>query len=433
MKKMIKYHILLIMPLVAAILSCSFENQTLVTIDGEKYTVADFRGTHEFLTTEDSLQRVKKVDDFINQMLIVKEAQAKGYDQDQVVQIAYETHKKEIISRGYYEANVVNKIKVSNSQLRKAYAKMVDQYHIAQIVVADESLALFVEQELKKGIAFESLLHLSLDTITENGDIGVFSAMSLPPEMMDQFKKIKVGKTTKAIKFGEFYYLIKILEHSKADSPAFEEARNELEANLKREKIMEQGEKFIKTLIEDAEIEYNDEGLEALLKPDSLITEEDLNMRVITKYDTSFVLVKSIRDAVMYQYRQSFIDPKILIERVLIPDLIYEKALRVQFDKNIEIKRKLKSAVGLLTYQKFYSDEVLEKASVDSMEVVNYYNEHIDEFNEQKLNEVFFRIRGQLRNTKIDRIRKNIYEQLRNKYEVVVNESAFEKLLEEAK
>lgn len=433
MKKMIKYHILLIMPLVAAILSCSFENQILVTIDGEKYTVADFRGTHEFLTTEDSLQRVKKVDDFINQMLIVKEAQAKGYDQDQVVQIAYETHKKEIISRGYYEANVVNKIKVSNSQLRKAYAKMVDQYHIAQIVVADESLALFVEQELKKGIAFESLLHLSLDTITENGDIGVFSAMSLPPEMMDQFKKIKVGKTTKAIKFGEFYYLIKILEHSKADSPTFEEARNELEANLKREKIMQEGEKFIKTLIEDAEIEYNDEGLEALLKPDSLITEEDLNMRVITKYDTSFVLVKSIRDAVMYQYRQSFIDPKILIERVLIPDLIYEKALRVQFDKNIEIKRKLKSAVGLLTYQKFYSDEVLEKASVDSMEVVNYYNEHIDEFNEQKLNEVFFRIRGQLRNTKIDRIRKNIYEQLRNKYEVVVNESAFEKLLEEAK
>ena len=101
--------------------------------------------------------------------------------------------------------------------------------------------------------------------------------------------------------------------------------------------------------------------------------------------------------------------------------------------RDVDIKRKLKNAVGLLTYQKFYSDEVLEKALVDSMEVVNYYNEHIDEFNEQKLNEVFSRISGQLRNTKIDRIRKDIYEQLRNKYEVVVNESAFEKLLEEAK
>ena len=100
---------------------------------------------------------------------------------------------------------------------------------------------------------------------------------------------------------------------------------------------------------------------------------------------------------------------------------------------SIWIERKLKNAVGLLAYQKFYSDEVLEKALVDSMEVVNYYNEHIDEFNEQKLNEAFSRISGQLRNTKIDRIRKDIYEQLRNKYEVVVKESAFEKLLEEAK
>lgn len=433
MKKLIKYHILLLMPLVVVFLSCTFENQTLVTIDGEKYAVADFKATHQFLATEDSLQRVKKIDDFINQMLIVIEAKTKGYDQDPVVLIAYETHKKDIISRGYYEANVVNKIKISNAQLRKAYAKMVDQYHIAQIVIAEESLALFIEQELNRDVPFESLLHLSLDTITENGDIGVFSAISLPPEIMDQFKRISVGKTTGAIKFGEFYYLLKILDHSKADSPTFEEVHNELESNLKGEKIMEENEKFIKGLIDDAKIEYNDEGLEVLLKPDSLITEADLNMWVLKKYDSSFVYVKSIRDAVMYQYRQSFIQPQILIERVLIPDLVYEKALSVQFDKNIKIKRQLTNALGLLIYQKFYSDEVLEKASVDSMEVVDYYNDHKDELSGQKLNEVFFRIQVQLRDARIGRMRKEIYEQLRGKYEVVRNQSVIEKLFEEAK
>ena len=421
------------MLLVMAFLSCTFENQTLVTIDGEKYTVADFKATYQFLATEDSLQRVKKIDDFINQMLVVIEAKTKDYDQDPVVLIAYETHKKDIISRGYYEANVVNKIKISNAQLRKAYAKMVDQYHIAQIVIAEESLALFIEQELKKDVPFESLLHFSLDTITENGDIGVFSAISLPPEMMDQFKKISVGKTTGAIKFGEFYYLLKILDHSKADSPTFEEVHNELESNLKREKIMEENEKFIKKLIDDAKIEYNDEGLEVLLKPDSLITKTDLNMWVLKKYDSSFVYVKSIRDAVMYQYRQSFIQPQILIERVLIPDLVYEKALSVQFDKNIKIKRQLTNALGLLIYQKFYSDEVLEKVSVDSMEVVNYYNDHKDELSGQKLNEVFFRIQVQLRDARIGRMRKEIFERLRGKYEVVRNQSVIEKLFEEAK
>jgi len=421
------------MPFIVAFLSCTFENQTLVTIDGEKYTVADFKATHQFLANEDSLQRVKKIDDFINQMLVIIEAKTKGYDQDPVVLIAYETHKKDIISRGYYEANVVNKIKISNAQLRKTYAKMVDQYHIAQIVIAEESLALFIEQELKKDVPFESLLHLSLDTITENGDIGVFSAISLPPEIMEQFERISVGKTTGAIKFGEFYYLLKILDHSKADSPTFEEVHNEVESNLKREKIMEENEKFIKMLIDDAKIEYNDEGLEVLLKPDSLITEADLNMWVLKKYDSSFVYVKSIRDAVMYQYRQSFIQPQILIERVLIPDLVYEKALSLQFDKNIKIKRQLTNALGLLIYQKFYSDEVLEKVSVDSMEVVNYYNDHKDDLSEQKLNEVFSRIQVQLRDTRIGRMRKEIYEQLRGKYEVVRNQSVIEKLFEEAK
>ncbi len=251
--------------------------------------------------------------------------------------------------------------------------------------------------------------------------------------MMDEFKRISVGKTTGAIKFGEFYYLLKILDRSKADSPAFEEIRNELEANLKREKIMEESEKFIKRLIDDAKIEYNDEGLEVLLKPDSLITEADLNMWVLKKYDSSFVYVKSIRDAVMYQYRQSFIQPQILIERVLIPDLIYEKALSLQFDKNIKIKRQLTNALGLLIYQKFYSDEVLGKVSVDSMEVVNYYNDHKDELSGQKLNEVFSRIQVQLRDTRIGRMRKEIYEQLRGKYEVVRNQSVIEKLFEEAK
>lgn len=433
MKKLKRYPILLLMPFIVAFLSCTFENQTLVTIDGEKYTVADFKATHQFLATEDSLQRVKKIDDFINQMLVIIEAKTKGYDQDPVVLIAYETHKKDIISRGYYEANVVNKIKISNAQLRKTYAKMVDQYHIAQIVIAEESLALFIEQELKKDVPFESLLHLSLDTITENGDIGVFSAISLPPEIMEQFERISVGKTTGAIKFGEFYYLLKILDHSKADSPTFEEVHNELESNLKREKIMEKNEKFIKMLIDDAKIEYNDEGLEVLLKPDSLITEADLNMWVLKKYDSSFVYVKSIRDAVMYQYRQSFIQPQILIERVLIPDLVYEKALSVQFDKNIKIKRQLTNALGLLIYQKFYSDEVLEKVSVDSMEVVNYYNDHKDELSEQKLNEVFFRIQVQFRDARIGGMRKEIYEQLHGKYEVVRNQSVIEKLFEEVK
>ena len=433
MKKLKILFYILFLLLGVAIFRCSFDSKTLVTVAGEKYTVADFKETYRFHTTEDSMQRVKKIEEFVSQILFVEEAKSRGYDQDPVVLSAFETHQKDIISRGYYEANVVNKIKISDSELRKTYAKMIDQYHIAQIVFDSESLAYYVESELQKGAVFDSFLHFSLDTITENGDIGVFSAMSLPPEILEQFEKISIGKTTKAIKFGEFYYILKMLDHSKADTPTFAEIREDLENGLKREKIREEGEKFIEELVEGAKIEFNEQGLEALLKPDSLITEDDLNTWVVKKHDTSYVHVRTIRDAVIYQYKQSFIDPKILIERVLIPDLMYEMAMKVHFDKNAKIRRQLENTMGLLIYQKFYNDEILQKVTVDSMEIVEYYDTHPDEFEGKTYNQVYFNIRIQLRDAEIGRARKLYVERLYDKYGVVINQPVQDKLLKEAK
>jgi hypothetical protein len=438
MNKAIKNHILLLLPLFfAAVMNCAFEDQTLVTVAGDKYTVADFKETYQFLTTEDSLQRVKKFDEFVDQMLFVKEAKSRGYDKDTEVLEAYETHKKDVVGRGYYEASVIDRIKVSDIELRQVYSKLVDQYHLAQIVVESESLAHFIEEELAKGVVFDSLLHFSLDTITENGDIGVFSAMQLPPEIMDQIENMDIGGTTTAIKFGEFYYILKILEHSTADSPEFEMVRAELESNIKNEKAREESQKFIERLLEEAHLEYNDKGLEVLLKPDSLITEEDLNTWVLRKSfnikDTSMVYVRTLRKPVMLQYKQSFIDPKLIIERVLIPDLIYEKALMVHFDKNAKVKRELDNSLGLLIYQKFYRDEILSNITVDSLEIVDYYNDHPDQYKGKKLTEVFFAIRIKLRDAKIGRKRAEYNERLHEKYEVVINQPVLKKMFEEAK
>jgi hypothetical protein len=135
----------------------------------------------------------------------------------------------------------------------------------------------------------------------------------------------------------------------------------------------------------------------------------------------------------MYQYKQSFIDPKLLIERVLIPDLMYEKAMMLHFDKNVKIKRQLENTMGLLIYQKFYNDEILEKVTIDSMEIVEYYNTHPDEFEGKKYNEVYFPIKIKLRDERISRARKEYYERLYDKYGAVINQPVLDKLLKEAK
>lgn len=431
MKITITHILYLSVALTIAVVGCAFENQTLVSIDDESFTVADFKDRYQFAPTEDSLQRVEKIREFIDQMLMVHEGREKGYDDDPVVQAAFEAHQKEVVYRAYYEAKVVDQVRVSESEIREMYNKIIDKYHLAQIVVDSDSLAQYVQVELEKGVAFESLLVFSLDTLTENGDIGEFAVISLPPEILTELEKTQEGKTTDVIKFGNYYYFLKIIEHKKSDEPKFEDVRELISSNIKREKIGEEHEKFIETIFQEAEVEYNDEGLNALTKPDSMITEEELNLWVVKKYDTSHVLVKTIREAVMHQYRQSFIPPEQLIERVLVPDIIYDKALKEHFDKKPHVKRKLKSALSTLVYQKVYNEMVHEKVSTDSLEVADYFESHKDAYGGKALSEVYSVVNAHLRSARIDSLRQMVSNQLREKYAPEVNEAVLVKLLKE--
>ncbi len=432
MKKITFIHNLFL-PLLVVFVGCTFENQPLVTIGSDSYTVADFRQNFQFTPTEDSVRRMEKIDAFINQMLVVTEARDRGYEDDQVVNAAFETHRKDIISRSYYEEAVVNKIKISDSEVRKIYTQFTDQYHLAQIVVDNDSLAQYIQGELEKGALFDSLLKFSLDTLTEGGDIGSFSVMSLPEEILTAVKKTKEGEVTNAISFGAYTYFLKVIEHKKSDTPKFDEVKENIRNNLMREKISEAGEKFVASLLEEAMIEFNQEGLDVFLKPDSEITEEDLSKWVVKKYDTSFVYVRTIKESVLNQFRRSNIDPKTLIERVLVPDLIYDKAMKHQFDKTAGVKRKLNSTRNLLVYQKFYSDEVLEKAVPDSTEVLEYYKKHKDAYKDKKLNDIYAMLETTVRTSKADTLREKLYEVLREKYNPEINETAVTTLLKEEK
>ncbi|KPK68313.1 hypothetical protein AMJ87_12130, partial [candidate division WOR_3 bacterium SM23_60] len=207
--------------------------------------------------------------------------------------------------------------------------------------------------------------------------------------------------------------------------------RDLISNNIRREKIGEEHEKFIEKLFNEAKVEYNDAGLQALIKPDSLITEDDLNQWVVKKYDTSFVFVRTIRDAVMHQYEQSFIPPEQLIERVLVPDLIYNKAIKEHYDKNRELKRRLDSALATLIYQKVYNEMVHEQVTIDSTEVVDYFEKNRDAYEGKELSDVYGVVRARLRSEKIDALKQMAANKLREQYSPKVNEAVLVKLLKE--
>jgi parvulin-like peptidyl-prolyl isomerase len=428
--KNLKY---LFIPFFLFIITCSLENKTLLSINESNYSVADFQERFQFAPLDDSAKRMEKVSEYVNQMLVVEEAKALGYEEDPVVKTAYATNERDVIWRSYYDDAVVKKVKVSDSEVRALYDKIVEQYHLAQIVVAEESLANHVENELKKGISFEDLLVYSLDTISENGDIGTFSVVSIPPEIMQVLKNVKTGGVTEPIKFGEYYMIFKVVEHSTADKPSFEEVKENIRNNLWQDKARQAGEEYYNKLMSKARVEYNEEGLAILSKPDSLITEKDLNTWVVKKYDTSYVYVRSVIDAVRYLRSSGRIDPKYLIDQELVPDLVYDEAIRNYHDKRQTTKRKLRNTYNTLLYQKYYSDMITEKAVVDSNEVVLYYRKHRDEFNGKDLSQAFSIAKARVRDARVESLRDELFAMLHEKYQPEINEAALAQLLKEEK
>ncbi|UCD19495.1 MAG: peptidyl-prolyl cis-trans isomerase [candidate division WOR-3 bacterium] len=427
------YHRILFVVLFLFLVGCSNENKTVLTIGNSQYTVADFKEQIKFAPGEDSVRRMAKFEDYVNQMLVVEEAKAAGYEEDPVVKTAFETNRREVIWRSYYTDVILGKVKVSDKEVRDLYNKIIDQYHLAQIVVAEESLANHVSAELKKGRPFEELLAFSLDTLTENGDIGTFSAVSIPPEIMVSLKKVMEGGVTPVIEFGEYYMIFKVIEHTVAETPTFEEVRENIKDNIWQEKAREEGEKYFNRIMEQAKVEYNQEGLDILLKPESLLTEEDLNTWVVKKYDTSIVYVRSVIDAVRYLHGGSRADPKYLIDQELISDLIYDEAIKTYYDRRKSTKRKLRSTHASLMYQKYYSDKVLEKVVVDSAEVKEYYTAHRDEFKDREYSRAFSVARARVREAIIDSLRSDLFGELRDKYKPVVDETVLAQLLKEEK
>jgi hypothetical protein len=366
-------------------------------------------------------------------MCCVAEAKARKYEDDPVILTALETHRKNIVYNGYYQAKVVDAITVTDAEVKERYEKIIDQVHLAQIVVEEESLAQFIQNEVRKGVPFESLLHYSLDTVSEMGDIGFHSVLSLPENILAEVERVEYKGTTDAVKLGNYFYVLKVIERKKSDEPEYDYDRikEHIRDAFKREKVKAAAETFIDDLIKWAKIEYNPIGLDLLLKPESLLTEPELNTWVVKKYDTAYVRVRSVNEAVQYQYRQSFINPQQLIERVLIPDLIYDKAVLENFDKSKTIKRKLDNAFTSLLYQKFYSDEILSQVSVDSSEVVTYFNTHQAEYKNKKLEDIFRLVESRVRTEKINALRKALFARMREQYQPEINQEAIARLLKE--
>ena len=166
-----------------------------------------------------------------------------------------------------FVALLQEKQKVDEKEIKDVYEKGKDilftqpeRVHVMHILVKDEKKAEEIEKELKNGADFGELAEKeSIDpSAKENkGDLGFIYRGQTVPEFEKQAFSMEPGEISPPIKTQYGYHIIKVLEKSPKTVKKFDEVKDEIELELKREKALEELDKIKKELREKAKIEIN--------------------------------------------------------------------------------------------------------------------------------------------------------------------------------
>lgn len=200
----------------------------------------------------------------IDRHISAAEARKQGLANDPAVKETMARIEDQILQRTLIERHV--QAKVTDDQVKARYDKMVaestpsDLVHARHILVESEAEAKAIIEDLKKGADFTKLAEEKSTgpSKSKGGDLGYFGQGEMVPEFADAAFALKPGEITEKPVQTQFgWHVIKVEDRKKAETPGFEESREELKTEL----IREAGDAYIKELRAGAKVErFNMDG-----------------------------------------------------------------------------------------------------------------------------------------------------------------------------
>ncbi len=204
--------------------------------------------------------RTRIKDELIARELILQQASTDGIGGRDEVREQIELARSNILINSFLQI-WAKEHTVADADLRAEYDKLkgelavVDEFQTRHILIKDEKAAKAVLARLKKGEKFDKLAStLSEDTGTKakGGELGwVRSDANLVAPFLDAMKKLKKGETSDLVKTEFGNHIIRVEDVRKAQPPAFEQVRGELNQFMQRRAI----EQMVRDLRAKAKIE----------------------------------------------------------------------------------------------------------------------------------------------------------------------------------
>ncbi|ADC62273.1 peptidylprolyl isomerase [Allochromatium vinosum] len=185
-------------------------------------------------------------DEFMNLIVASQEGDRRKLEGERNVVAALELERMKVMSNAALSA-MADEIEPSEKELKDAYDRIKEQatrteYKARHILLKSEDEAKKLIKQLDKGAKFEELAkkHSEGPTGKDGGDLGWFDPAQMVAPFAEAVTKLEPGSYTKEPVQTQFgWHIIELQETRKAEPPAFEDAKPQLTALVRRQKLAE--------------------------------------------------------------------------------------------------------------------------------------------------------------------------------------------------
>jgi len=207
--------------------------------------------------------------ELIKQRLLVDEAKVQKIEKDEKLLSVLKKLKTELMVQRLVEKEVLEKVKVSEDEIRtyfdtnKDQFQSPDQVHAYHILLPDEKKAKKIQKRLKKGEDFETLAkEVSVGpSSARGGDLGFVQKGQLVPEFEKVAFKIKLNKISEVVKTQFGYHIIKVTEKKPASQKTFKDVSQNIQLQLQQQKQRQFLEEYLLKLKSKGDIKVFANGV----------------------------------------------------------------------------------------------------------------------------------------------------------------------------
>ncbi|MDU2502837.1 MAG: peptidylprolyl isomerase [Peptoniphilus harei] len=246
------------------------KDKVLAEVNGKKITGVDYNLFIDSLNPQlkqyfggEELNK-DVVNELVYQALLYEDAMEKGMDkEDEFIQVVEKT--KESMLKTYALGKLLATAEVKDEDIKKFYEKNKDAFKqgesadASHILVEEEDKAREIYEKIKNGGDFEELAkeYSTCPSKEKGGNLGTFTKGQMVKEFEDAVFENEVGTITEPVKTQFGYHIIKINQKNDASELSFDEVKDRIVEQVRRQKEQEIYNKKITELKDKYEVKMN--------------------------------------------------------------------------------------------------------------------------------------------------------------------------------